>query len=253
VGLEGFVADYGADTARLFTLFAAPPEKDLEWRDEGAEGCWRFLQRVWRLVHEGAESVRRAPAAVPEADPGERWRKLRRAAHQTIRRVTHDLDGRFHLNTAVAAIMELTNALAGAGLPPAWGAATTTSCTPEPDPDPRAAAAVHREAVTSLLRLLSPFAPHLCDELWSRLGFEGTVLEAGWPSFDPAVAADETITYPIQVMGKLRGQIAVAPDAAQDDVVAAAKAEANVARHLAGRTIVKTVFVPGRLVNFVVQ
>ncbi|MBI5490970.1 MAG: leucine--tRNA ligase [Deltaproteobacteria bacterium] len=253
VGLEAFVAGYGADTARLFTLFAAPPEKDLEWRDEGAEGCWRFLQRVWRLTLEGADAVGRAPEAVPDAEPGERWRKLRRTTHQTIRRVTQDVDGRFHLNTAVAAIMELCNALSEAGLPPAWDAATTTSCTPEPDPDPRAAQAIHREAITSLLRLLSPFAPHVCDELWSRLGFEGTVLEAGWPSFDPKVAAEDTIVYPVQVLGKLRGQVAVAPDASKDDVLAAAKAEANVARHLAGKTIVKTVFVERRLVNFVVK
>jgi leucyl-tRNA synthetase len=251
VGLEAFVADYGADTARLFALFAAPPDKDLEWRDDGVEGCWRFLQRVWRVVTDHADGVKAATAAVPDGPLG-KWRKVRRMTHQTIQRVTHDVDGRFHLNTAVSAIMELTNALLEAGAPAAPGK-DKASCGAEPDPSPAAIAAVHREAVTSLVRLLSPFAPHICDELWSRLGFEGTVLEAGWPAFDPAVAAEEKVTYPVQVLGKLRGQVQVVPGTAQDGVVAAAKAEPNVAKHLEGKTIVKVVFVPGKLINFVVR
>ncbi len=252
VGLEAFVGSYGADTARLFTLFASPPEKDLEWQDQGVEGCWRFLSRVWRLVLEAAPVVRAAPEKMPDGPLGERWQKLRRITHQTVRRVTHDVDGTFHFNTAVSAIMELTNAFADAGLPGA-PSALVTSCTPEPDPDPRAGHAVVRETVTTLLRLLSPFAPHICDELWSRLGYERTAVEAGWPTFDPAAAADDVITWPVQVLGKLRGQLALPPASTQDQVVAAAKADPNVARHLEGKTIVKVVFVPGKLVNFVVR
>jgi leucyl-tRNA synthetase len=123
----------------------------------------------------------------------------------------------------------------------------------EPDPAPEAIAAAHREAVTSLVRLLSPFAPHIGDELWERLGCTGTVLEAGWPTFDPAVAAEDKVTYPVQVLGKLRGQVQVVPGTAQDGVVTAAKVEPNVAKHLEGKTIVKVVFVPGKLINFVVK
>jgi leucyl-tRNA synthetase len=251
VGLEAFVADYGADTARLFALFAAPPDKDLEWRDDGVEGCWRFLQRVWRVATDHAESVKAAPAVVP-AGPLGKWTKVRRMTHQTIQRVTHDIDGRFHLNTAVSAIMELTNALIEAGAPAAPGK-DKASCAVEPDPAPEAIAAAHREAVTSLVRLLSPFAPHIGDELWERLGCTGTVLEAGWPTFDPAVAAEDKVTYPVQVLGKLRGQVQVVPGTAQDGVVTAAKVEPNVAKHLEGKTIVKVVFVPGKLINFVVK
>jgi leucyl-tRNA synthetase len=162
------------------------------------------------------------------------------------------VDGRFHFNTAVSAIMELCNALNDAGLPGA-SPGQVAACGPEPDPDPQAGPAVVRETVTTLLHLLSPFAPHICDELWSRLGFEGTLLELGWPAFDPAVAADEVVTYPVQVLGKLRGQVALPPGSSQEEVLAAAKVEPNVARHLEGKTIVKIVFVPGKLINFVVR
>jgi len=247
VGLEAFVERYGADTARVFTLFAAPPEKDLEWRDEGVEGCWRFLARVWRVTLEAADTVRAAPDAVPPGDLPPRWQALRRLVHQTTRRVTRDIDGRFHLNTAVSAIMELTNAVADAVAASPDPARTT--CAAEPDPGP----AVLREAIRTLLRLLSPFAPHLCDELWQRLGQTGTVLEAGWPTWDEAVAADEVVTVVVQVLGRLRGQIAVPPDATETQVVERARSEPNVARFLEGKKIVKTIFVPGKLVNFVVQ
>ncbi|MBN1772291.1 MAG: leucine--tRNA ligase [Deltaproteobacteria bacterium] len=252
VGLEAFVERYGADTARLFTLFAAPPEKDLEWRDEGVEGCWRFLARVWRITNEAAEAVRAAPATLPPGELPPRWQALRRLVHQTIRRVTRDIDGRFHLNTAVSAIMELTNALADAGVPEAADPARS-DCGPEPAGDPTAGPAVRREAVLTLLRLLSPFAPHLCDELWQRIGQTGTVLEAGWPAFDEAAAAEEVLTVVVQVLGKLRGQLRVPPDATREQVVERAQAEPNVARFLEGKKIVKTVFVPGKLVNFVVK
>jgi leucyl-tRNA synthetase len=175
---------------------------------------------------------------------------VRRRVHRTIERVTHDVDGRFHFNTALAAIMELVNALSDArnAAPPA-----ATHCGPEPDACTRAAGAAEREAYVTLLRLLSPFAPHLCDELWERLGLPGTALQAGWPTFDPAVAAEETITVAVQVSGKLRGQVALPAGAPEADAVAAAKAEPNVARHLEGKTIVKTIYVPGRLVNFVAR
>jgi leucyl-tRNA synthetase len=251
VGLEAFVDKYGADTARLFTLFAAPPEKDLEWRDEGVEGCWRFLSRVWRIATQAAPAIAAAPAGVPPGPLGPRWRKLRRITHQVIGRVTHDIDGRFHFNTAVAAIMELVNAIADAGTPAA--AAGNATCSPEPDPDPLAGAAVHREAVTTVLRLLAPFAPHICEELWAQLGNAGGVIDAGWPSFDPALAAEDTIVVAVQVLGKLRGQVTVPAGAVQEAVEAAARAEPNVARHLAGKTTVKVVFVPDRLINFVVR
>ncbi len=239
VGLEAFVERYGADTARLFALFAAPPEKDLEWRDDGVEGCWRFLARVWRIVHEAAAAPAGGGEPVPFDELAPEWQAVTRMVHRTIRRVTHDIDARLHFNTALAAIMELTNAIAAAPPPSAS--------------EPPGAGAARREASDALLRLLSPFAPHLCDELWETLGGAGTTLEAGWPRFDPAIAAAETVTIAVQVGGKLRGQVELPAGSGEEETVAAARAEPNVARHLEGRRVVRTVFVPGRLVNFVVK
>jgi leucyl-tRNA synthetase len=196
---------------------------------------------------EAADTIRGAPDTDPPGDLPPRWQALRRLVHQTTRRVTRDIDGRFHLNTAVSAIMELTNA--GADAVAASADPAKTTCAAAPDPGP----AVLREAILTLLRLLSPFAPHLCDELWQRLGRTGTVLEAGWPAWDEAVAADEVVTVVVQVLGKLRGQIAVPPDATEAQVAERAKGEPNVARFLEGKTIVKTIFVPGKLINFVVK
>ncbi|NDY43053.1 leucine--tRNA ligase [Dissulfurirhabdus thermomarina] len=234
---------YGADTVRLFILFAAPPERDLEWSDQGVEGAHRFLQRVWRLVTERAEALRGAPAPGPElarAVAGdEALRALRRKTHQTIRKVTEDIEARFHFNTAISAVMELVNetaALLGAGRP-APGDATGW--------------AVVREAVEAVLLLLSPMVPHITAELWERLGHEGGLERAPWPEADEAALAADEVAIVVQVNGKVRGRIRAAAGADRAEVEAAALAEPNVRRHVEGKSVRKVVYVPGRLVNIV--
>ncbi len=213
------IEKYGADTVRVFSLFAAPPESMLEWSDAGVEGAWRFLNRVNRVVEKYVAS-----GFAEVADEA-----LRQKTHDTIRRVTDDI-GRFHFNTAIAAIMELVNAI-------------------------YAAKAVDREAVESVVRLLAPMAPHLSEELWSRLGHHESEMLAthAWPTFDPSVAALKRIPYPVQVNGKLRGQLEAAPDETQATIEPAARALASVKPWLDGKEVVKVVFVPGRLISFVVK
>ncbi len=161
---DGLIKRYGADTARLFTLFASPPEKDLEWNDQGVEGCFRFLNRVWRLVYENHAIIVDA-ADVDTASLQPSARGLRRQVHHTIKKVTVDIDGSFHLNTAIAAVMELVNAISAF-------------------PDKEKAPEVLREAIESVVRLLSPFVPHICEELWQHLGYEDSLQESSWPVWD---------------------------------------------------------------------
>ncbi|PKN11753.1 MAG: leucine--tRNA ligase [Deltaproteobacteria bacterium HGW-Deltaproteobacteria-4] len=224
---DKLIAQYGADTARLFSLFAAPPEKHLEWNDQSVDGCYRFLNRVWRLVFEHRHLV---------ADGFEQdglARNLRRLTHRTIRKVTEDIDGRFHFNTAIAAIMELVNGIS------AFEGKTTHP-------------AVMREAVESVVRLLAPFVPHVTEELWSHLGHTGGLEAAGWPVWDAEAIIDDEKVIVVQVNGKMRGRITVTADLGDDEVKVQALAEANVARALAGQTIRNVIVVPNRLVNIVI-
>jgi leucyl-tRNA synthetase len=224
---DQIIARYGADTARVFTLFAAPPDRDFDWSEEGVEGSYRFLGRVWRLIDADAATVEED--ARPEASQA-----LRRKVHKTIKKVTDDVTDRFQFNTAIAAIMELVNATYEyvAGGP------------------------VHRatlqEAQRTVVLLASPFAPHAAEELWSLLGGTGLVADHAWPSFDAEAAKDDRITVVVQVNGKLRGRVEVEPGAAEEVVRAAALAEPNVVAHLQGKPPRKVIVVPGRLVNVVV-
>ncbi len=231
---EHLIERYGADTARLFSLFAAPPEKDLEWSEEGVEGAYRFLRRVWRLVAENADWLRQtAPFAGGElTGPA---RALRRKAHETLQKVTSDIEERFHFNTAIAATMELVNEMAG--------------FSPASDTDRQ----VLREAVDLVLLMLSPMVPHMAEELWEGLGHDRPLSEARWPQVDPEALVRDAITVVVQVNGKLRARIQVPPDADEAAVREAALAEENVRNHVEGKTLVKTVWVPGRLVNLVVR
>jgi leucyl-tRNA synthetase len=223
------IEQFGADTARLFSLFAAPPEKDLEWNEQGVEGCSRFLGRVWRAVVENLELIANAEIdGTPSGDAAD----LRRKTHQTIKKVTEDIDGRFHFNTAIAAVMELVNAIY------AFKAITENP-------------GVVREALESTVRLLNPFVPHICEDLWLRLGHEGGIEEAGWPSYDESVLVADEITVVVQVNGKVRGKLMIAVDADKDAVEAAALAEPNVQRFMEGKQVRKVIIVPGRLVNVV--
>ena len=229
---DGLIKQYGADTARLFTLFAAPPEKDLEWNDQGVEGCFRFLNRVWRLVYDNLATI----DDVSDVDTGKlspAAKDLRRMVHRTIKKVTEDIDGSFHFNTAIAAVMELVNGISAA-------------------PDKEAAPEVLREAIESVVRLMAPFVPHLCEELWQELGYEDSLELSGWPVWDEDALLADTLLIVVQVNGKVRGKVTVPADADKDAVEGAALADTNVIRFIEGKTVRKVIVVPGRLVNIVV-
>jgi leucyl-tRNA synthetase len=225
---DHLIANYGADTARLFSLFAAPPEKDLEWNEQGVEGCFRFLNRVWRAVYD-LRHLHGSTASVEGAG-----RELRRLVHRTIRKVTDDIDGRFHFNTAIAAIMELVNAIYAFE-------------------KKEAHPGVVREALEAVVRLLSPFVPHVAEELWSALGHEGGLEKAGWPAWEEAALVEDEKTLVVQVNGKVRGKITVSAAAEEDQIRAIALADSNVERFLAGKKVEKVLVVPGRLVSIVVS
>ena len=221
---------YGADTARWFILADNPPERDMEWTEAGVAGAARFVQRLWRLVRGALPSL---PPPGEPAPPGEAH-ALRRTTHRTIVAVTEALEG-FAFNVAVARLHEFANAIADSA------------------EDTPAALWARREALETMARLVAPMMPHLAEELWSMLRpGHGLVALLSWPEHDPALAASDTVTIAVQVMGKLRGTVTLSAAASEAEVLAAAEAEPNVARALAGRTIRKRIHVPGRVVNFVV-
>ncbi|HFC97410.1 MAG TPA: leucine--tRNA ligase [Thermosulfurimonas dismutans] len=235
---DEMIRRYGADTVRLFMLFAAPPEKDLEWSDRGIEGAHRFLKRVYQLVMDRADKLREvSPYTGDGKDLSPEFRALRRKTHQTIRRVTRDLEERLHFNTAIAAVMELVNFIED-----------TLKEVPEETPGFHS---VLKETLRSVVLLLSPMTPHICEELWSALGEEGLVSEASWPEWDEEAVREEEITIVVQVNGRVRDSLRLPADADEDTVREAALASERVRRHLEGKTIRKVVFVPGRLINFV--
>ncbi len=229
---DGLIKRYGADTARLFTLFASPPEKDLEWNDQGVDGCYRFLNRVWRLVYENLDLVRDA-AKIDASSLDGPARDLRRSVHRTIKKVTEDIDGSFHFNTAIAAVMELLNAI---------------SAFPEKESCPE----VIKEALETVVRLLSPFVPHVCEELWRHLGHPESLELSGWPSWDESALIADTQLIVVQVNGKVRGKVTVPAGADDRTIETAALSDANVERFLEGKTVRKMIVVPGRLLNIVV-
>jgi len=228
---DGLISRYGADTARLFTLFAAPPEKGLEWNDQGVEGSSRFLHRVWRLVSDNLEAVR-AAGQVDVEGLDESARDLRRQVHRTIRKVTDDINDRFQFNTAIAAIMELVNAIS------AWQNKAQTP-------------SVLREALETVVRLLGPFVPHIAEELWWELGYRNGLEAHGWPVCDESALVSSSILIVVQVNGKVRGKVTVPADADEAAVREAALTDGNVTRFLEGLTVRKVVVVPGRLVSVV--
>jgi leucyl-tRNA synthetase len=229
----------------------APPEKEIEWTDAGLEGSFRFLARVWRLVDQLIEPLTAQAAPSPGGLPlGDDERALRRKTHDTIRRVTGDLYPRVHLNTAISAVMELVNELylfceRAEARAPARRDAAAARLRPE-------TAAVLKEAIEALVLMLSPFAPHMVEELWERLGHAGGVVAAGWPAFDPEVAKAEEIVVPVQVNGKLRARLTVPADSTEEQLRALALADSAVQAHTQGRRVIKVVIARGKLVNVVV-
>jgi leucyl-tRNA synthetase len=249
---DDMIQKFGADALRLYVMFVAPPEKEIEWTDAGLEGSWRFLSRVWRLADGLCESIGGEGIPSPSAvDLNDAERALRRKTHETIKRVTVDLDPRVHLNTAVSAMMELVNELY------AFGNATRAVPVGAEDVDAvgtlarPGTIAVLKEAVEALVRMLSPFAPHMCEELWEMLGHTGGIVAAGWPAYDEAVAKASEIVVPVQVNGKVRGRVTVPADASDDQLREAALADPQVKAHLEGKTIRKVVVAKGKLVSIV--
>ena len=251
---DDMIAKFGADALRLYVMFVAPPEKEIEWTDAGLEGSWRFLARVWRLVDRVADTIggEGIPASnTLELDAAER--ALRRKTHDTIRRVTQDLDPRVHLNTAVSGLMELVNELyAFCGrsecglLARDAGDGSAAGTTERP-----ATIAVVKEAVDALVRMLSPFAPHMAEELWERLGHANGIVAAGWPAFDDAVARPDEVVVPVQINGKVRARLNVPADVTEARLRELALADPQVVKHLEGKTVKKVVVVNGRMVSVV--
>ncbi|TAK51877.1 MAG: leucine--tRNA ligase [Gammaproteobacteria bacterium] len=229
---QALVERYGADTARLFTMFAAPPEQTLEWSDEGVEGAYRFMRRLWKIVHahrQGGPAVALDPAALDAAQRG-----LRRQVHQTLAKVGDDIGRRRTFNTAIAAVMELLNALSRAEDASAQGRA------------------VMQQALEFVVLMLSPFVPHATHALWRELGHERAIVDEAWPEPDPAAFAQDTVELVVQVNGRLRARVPVPAGAGEAVARAAALADPAVMRHIGDQPIRKFVYVPGKLVNVVV-
>jgi leucyl-tRNA synthetase len=229
VAPEAAINKYGADTARMFVLFKAPPEKDLEWDEADVEGQFRFLNRVWRLVTEFAETSNHSqtiPAQLSKAE-----KDLRRAIHTAIKEATEDLADEYQFNTAVSELMKLSNAL------------TDATCKNS---------SVYTEGIQTLIRLLAPFAPHIAEELWQMTGNTDSVHTQDWPKFEPSALVVDEITLVIQIMGKTRGTIQVPADADKAALEKYARESEVAQRHIEGKEVKKVIVVPGKLVNFVV-
>jgi leucyl-tRNA synthetase len=234
---ETLIEQYGADTARLFCLFAAPPEKDLDWSDQGVEGAFRFLNRVWRLVVDHSALLKPITAFDGTGELDDRLKKLRLKTHATIKKVTSDLEDRFHFNTAISATMELVNLLYQFDL------------TRERD---EMTLAVIKEAIEALLVLLSPMAPHITEELWELLGKQESILSASWPAYDAAAIVEEEIVIVVQINGKLRSRIAVSVDSSEEEIKHRVLADEKTKKWIEGTSIKKVIVVPHKLVNIVV-
>ncbi len=250
---DAMIERYGADALRLYVMFVAPPENEVEWTDAGLEGSFRFLARVWRLVDHWAGAVRGVRAAGTDSVQfSEAERALRRKTHDTVHRVTVDVEERQHLNTAVSALMELVNELYAFSDQTSVGSPGARSERAVGTIERAETLSVVREAVDALVLMLSPFAPHMCEELWEHLGHTGGLAAAGWPSFDAEAAKADSIVVPVQVNGKLRGRITVAPDASEEELRERALADPAVQAHTAGKTVKKVIVARGKLVSVVV-
>jgi len=239
VSPESLIRDYGADTVRLYTLFIGPPEKDAEWNDQGVEGAHRFLKRIWRRVYEYHDILRDPTCPLPDVKAmNETERALYRKVHESIRRITRDLEGAFHFNTAIAQIMELMNAVEA--LPVAMDAPAQTK-------------AVFRDAMEKIILLLSPFAPHVAEELWVELGHTPGILHASWPTWDEDALYRAQVEMVVQVNGKVRGHIMVSAEADRETLEREAMEQEAVQRWIEGKTVRKVIVVPGRLVNIAVS
>jgi leucyl-tRNA synthetase len=233
VSPEEIIEKYGADTARLFILFASPPEKELEWSDQGVEGSFRFLNRVWRIVNEHLDVIKDAADAYQVGTDADK--ALAYAMNASIKKVSDDISGRFNFNTAISSVMEFVNALY------------------KYKESDQINAALLKAALNNLILLLSPFVPHICEELWQLTGHGGTVYGQPWPAFDEGALVKDEVEVVVQINGKVKEKLSVPAGLPTDDLVAAARADARVAALTEGKEIVKIIGVPDKLVNIVVK
>jgi len=224
-------------TARIFCLFAAPPEKDLEWSEQGVDGSFRFLSRLWRIFDDYLEDIKAIPSASGNMALEGDLKALRRKTHQTIRKVTTDIEDRFHFNTAISAVMELVN---------------TLYAVKRPAKDDQTAFSVIREALENAVLLLAPIVPHMTEELWQILGHTISVADAPWPDYDPAIASEEEMTIVIQINGKLRSRMTVPVDEDAEKIKTDAQADEKITTLLKGAKIMKVIYVQKKLVNIVI-
>ncbi len=233
---EKLINRYGADTVRLFILFAAPPERDLEWSDQGVEGAYRFLSRVWRLVNEILPYVKDKKIEIGDGLNSDQ-KRLHRKTHQTIKKVTDDIE-RFHFNTAVSALMELLNEI-------------NAFWQKEPTKDENSLM-VLKEAIESFIVLASPFVPHICEELWHELGHKEWIINVPWPTWDKEAIKEEMVTIVVQINGKVRSRMEVSANISREDAQNIALAQERIQALLAGKSIKKVIWVPNKLINIVV-
>jgi leucyl-tRNA synthetase len=230
---QSMIDKFGADTVRLFMMFAAPPEQSLEWSDSGVEGAHRFLKRLWRQVNEHLAAG--TPSTLDTDALNDDQKALRRKTHETIKKASDDIGRRTTFNTAIAAVMELSNAIG------------------KFDDSSELGLAVSREALEACVLLLSPITPHLCHSLWEALGYTGPAIEATWPTVDESALTRDSIELVVQVNGKLRARLDVPASADKASIETLAMEHENVQRHLEGKTVRKVIVVPGKLVNIVVS
>jgi leucyl-tRNA synthetase len=228
---QAMIDAYGADTCRLFMMFASPPDMSLEWSDAGVEGASRFLRRVWRLAHSHVSAG--LPGALDKASLTDDQKAVRRAIHLAIRQASNDIGQHHKFNTAIAQVMTLMNVLEKAP------AATAQE------------QALLQEGLEAVALLLAPITPHISHELWQQLGKTGAMIDAQWPQVDESALVQDSLTLVIQVNGKLRGQIEVPASASREAIEAAARSNENVQRFTEGLSIRKVIVVPGKLVNIV--
>jgi len=230
---QGLIEQYGADTARLFMMFAAPPEQSLEWSDTGVEGASRFLKRLWRLAFDHIEAGSTVDLDINSLN--DEQKSIRRATHETIAKVGDDIGRRFTFNTAIASVMELINALS------------------KFNDDSEQGRAVMQESLQSIVLLLSPIVPHITHEIWNVIGQDSLLIDQAWPKVDESALVKDSLQIIVQVNGKLRSRIEVAANASKDEIEAAAVADDNVIKFTDGKQVVKVIVVPGKLVNIVVK
>lgn len=237
---EVMIKKYGADTTRLFIMFTAPPEKELEWNENGLAGASRFLNRVWRVVLENVDMIKDEPIDYSKLSKEDK--ALVRKLHQTIKRVTEAIEDNYHFNTSIAGNMELINDV--------YDFRSNVFGT---DKESSESQKVFGEVLRNIVIMLSPFVPHFCDELWEAMGEKGFLFNAPWPEYDEKLTVADEVTMAIQVNGKVRGSISVERTASKEDIERMALAVENVQKHIEGKTVAKVIVVPGKIVNIVVK